>query len=356
MAAAGRVETASGGLAGNASALSAEETAFATSLANDGQGRLFENRPSAGDADAEKKALVRQTLDADAKYSGGIVQYVKNAPLDATDTTTMLLNRLLERRAALPPLPVLPHAERLPSGERGLSLAALQGIRRFYDRHGGLSKTMGDVCKEEGFAASVVALTRGSGLSLAETLAIEGEAAGVDVSGIVGRASDFFSYSWTGTRLEDMLGSIADVAPLLRRAEGELRLWVDMFAASQNLLAGAFRDEAHPKGSAGYAARKEDTDRIFDDALLTVRSVVFYCSPLVGEWVAPRHGFLSPERDERGVEHPWHRHGPAAISRAPLPEPSCRPSDATPLPLCAAASRATHSLSRAAQERGASLS
>ena len=234
----------------------------------------------------------------------------------AADVTKTLLERLLERRAALPRLPVLTHDKRRPSGERGLSLAALEGIRRFYADHGGLSKTMGEVCKQEGFEASVVALTRGSGLSLAETLAIEGEKIGVDTSGIVGRASDFFSYSWTGTRLEDMLGAIADAAPKLARG-GELRVWVDMFAASQNLLAGAFRDEAHPKGSVGYAARKEDTDTIFDDALFAVRSVIFYCSPLVGEWVAPRHGFLSPERDERGVEHPWTRHGPAAISRAP---------------------------------------
>ena len=41
MAAAGRVERASGGLAGNAPVLSAEEMAFATSLVNEGQGHLF---------------------------------------------------------------------------------------------------------------------------------------------------------------------------------------------------------------------------------------------------------------------------------------------------------------------------
>ena len=246
---------------------------------------------------------------------------VTPTPESPEAATLALLERLLQRRAALPPLPVLPHDQRRPSGERGLSLAALDGIRRFYERHGGLDKTMGDVCKEKGFEASVVALTRGSGLSLAETLVLEGEAAGVDTEGIVGPASDFFSYSWTGTRLEDMLGAIADAAPRLASG-GDARLWVDMFAASQNLLAGAFRDAAHPKGSAGYAARKEDTDTIFDNALLAVRSVVFYCSPLVGEWVAPEHGFLSPERDERGVEHPWRRHGPAAISRALPPAPS----------------------------------
>lgn len=70
---------ASGGLAGNTSVLSAEEMAFATSLVNEGQGHLFENWPAPGDADAEKKALIQQIMDSDAKYSGGVVQYIKNA-------------------------------------------------------------------------------------------------------------------------------------------------------------------------------------------------------------------------------------------------------------------------------------
>ena len=47
----------------------------------------------------------------------------------AAATTLWLLERLLQRRAALPPLPVLPHDRRRPSGERGLSLAALEGRR-----------------------------------------------------------------------------------------------------------------------------------------------------------------------------------------------------------------------------------
>eukprot|EP00966_Prymnesium_polylepis_P118203 2732954-Prymnesium_polylepis.1 len=46
-------------------------------------------------------------------------------------------------------------------------------------------------------------------------------------------------------------------------------VWVDMFAASQNLLAGAFRDPAVTKEAdpEGYLARKEDTDQLFDGAL-----------------------------------------------------------------------------------------
>ena len=45
-------------------------------------------------------------------------------------------------------------------------------------------------------------------------------------------------------------------------------VWVDMFCASQNLLAGVYRDaRLVAKASAAYRARKEDTDALFDGAL-----------------------------------------------------------------------------------------
>lgn len=69
----------SGGLEGNASVLSPEEAIFAASMAKAGQGHLFENWPAPGEKDAEKKALIQQIMQADAKYGGGIVQYIKNA-------------------------------------------------------------------------------------------------------------------------------------------------------------------------------------------------------------------------------------------------------------------------------------
>ena len=62
-----------------------------------------------------------------------------------------------------------------------------------------------------------------------------------------------------------------------RAADGRRRyVWVDMFCASQNLLAGVYRDPAVTKQAdpAGYAARKEDTDRIFDDALDAVDEIL----------------------------------------------------------------------------------
>ena len=88
-----------------------------------------------------------------------------------------------------------------------------------------------------------------------------------------------------------------------------------MFCASQNLLAGKYRDDArYPKGTDEYKARKEDTDSIFDDALAAVADIIFYASPLVGEWVAPEHPFLQPEH--AAAAHPWTRVGPAAVTRA----------------------------------------
>ena len=92
-------------------------------------------------------------------------------------------------------------------------------------------------------------------------------------------------------------------------------VWIDMFCASQNLLGGVYRDDAnHPKGSPGYKARKEDTDHIFDDALDAVSVVIFYLSPLEGEWQAPPHAYLADDRGEPLAG--WIRHGPNAVTRA----------------------------------------
>ena len=116
-----------------------------------------------------------------------------------------------------------------------------------------------------------------------------------------------------------MLASIQDVVQPLEAEGGERRVWVDMFCASQNLLAGVYCSPSISKESdpAGYYARKEDTNRIFDDALEAIDEVYFYCSPLVGLWNAPPHPFLSPQREAKGAPaQPWVRRGAAAITRA----------------------------------------
>jgi len=225
-----------------------------------------------------------------------------------------LLDALHEDRAQ-PRLPVRTHAARLSSGDRGISLACVRALREWYRARGALDKVMGDVCKEEGFGASVVAITRSTGLSLAESLVLT--AGEREMGALVSRATSFFSYSWTGTKLGDMLDAVERTVAKLEAADGRRRfVWVDMFCASQTLLAGVFRDPAITKEAdpAGYAARKEDTDRIFDDALDAVDELLLYCSPLTGEWQAPLHLFLLPERGSPPAN--WLRRGPGSISRA----------------------------------------
>ena len=125
----------------------------------------------------------------------------------AEELGAVLLDALRHDRAT-PALPVRTHAERLPSGDRGLSLAALRALRTFYRAHGGLDKVMADVCKQADFETNVCKLTRSTGLSLAESLALTAEARGADASALVSRATTFFSYSWTGTKLGDMLEAV----------------------------------------------------------------------------------------------------------------------------------------------------
>ena len=87
-----------------------------------------------------------------------------------------------------------------------------------------------------------------------------------------------------------------------------------MFCASQNLLAGTFEPERFERGSAERAARKEDTDTIFDSALDAVSELLLYCSPLTGRWRAPAHPYLLESRGEPPAE--WMRSGPGATTRA----------------------------------------
>ena len=89
-----------------------------------------------------------------------------------------------------------------------------------------------------------------------------------------------------------------------------------MFCASQNLLAGVFRDAAVTKDSdpEGYRAREEDTDRIFDEAIDAVDETFVYVEPLAGEWRAPPHPFFIAEQGEPAEG--WMRRGPSALTRA----------------------------------------
>ena len=117
----------------------------------------------------------------------------------------------------------------------------VRGARCFFGNVGLLDKVMGDVCKEAGSETSVCALTLSTGLSLAESIVLCAESRKEDAASLVGEAETFFSYSWTGTKLGDMLGAVDRELERLEAADGRKRyVWVDMFCASQNLLAGHY--------------------------------------------------------------------------------------------------------------------
>ena len=237
----------------------------------------------------------------------------------------LLLTSLLDDSARPCTRPVVAHAQRLSSGGRGVGLPLLRALRALYAERGGLRDSVADVCKRAGCATSVCALTASTGLSLAESVVLAGERAAVDTSALVGPALLFFSYSWTGTLLADMLDAVERALERLRAESGvdEARLfvWIDLFCASQNLLAGAFlpadaseRRRLKDERPAEYRACKEDTDRIFDDALAQISVMVLYLAPLHGKWDAPRHPYLDAERGEPPAG--WVREGPVAPTRA----------------------------------------
>ena len=124
-------------------------------------------------------------------------------------------------------LPVLPNSKRRRSGQRGMTRALLFGVKAFFEQHNALDKTMQDIVNEPGFPFSACELTKSSGLSLTETLvrdayreADEGEG----IEQLVGEATCFFSYSWTGTKLRDLLAAIERALAKLEAADGKVRV------------------------------------------------------------------------------------------------------------------------------------
>ena len=233
-------------------------------------------------------------------------------------------------RLAPDALPVEKHADRMASGLRGLSLPALRALRQFFEQRDALRRPMTDICRSDGVNFSACALTASTGLSLAETIVRRCKADGLsptEWTSLVGPATCFFSYSWTGTAVGDMLDSIMRVIDRLEAEDGKARfVWIDMFGASQNLLAGAYlpsggaaREALKTSDRCAFLACKEDTDRIFDSAIDAVDEILFYFSEMGGQWDAPPHPFLLAERGDNSPpmrNERWVRTGPGALSRA----------------------------------------
>ena len=175
---------------------------------------------------ASKKKTV---APADPRSAKTTVKFKVDVPkgLTAQELTIHLLDALAAKEERVT-LPILKTSERRRSGLRGWSRTALYGARDFYAKQGALDKVMQDVVNEPGFAFSACELTKSTGLSLTETLVREaGEGEGIEE--LVGEATCFFSYSWTGTKLRDLLAAIERVLAKLEAADGKRRyVWVDM--------------------------------------------------------------------------------------------------------------------------------
>lgn len=239
--------------------------------------------------------------------------------MEAVDEEASLMNvlkALLDAKEQ-PPMPIQSHAERIPSSQRGVSIVFLRVLRAFYTELGAINKLMGDVCKEEGSTISVCALTRSTGLSLSESVLLKDRRVALP---FIKDATTFFSYSWTDTRLGDMLDAVERKMAALEREDGRTRyVFIDMICVSQNLVAGVFLSprvstEYDRGGEAAVHEELEDIRNLMDSAMGEVGELLFYCSPLMESWTAPRHPYLLPDRGE--PPEPWTRRGPAAMTRA----------------------------------------
>ena len=247
-----------------------------------------------------------------------------SAPADeqAAEALALHILELLleESRKTQVKLPVQKHSKRMKSGGRGFSLPFLRALGRFYEARDAIALEMGDICKSATLEENVCTLTASTGLSLIESCVLLAKRKGLDASALFAPATTFFSYSWTGSPLADVVAAVQRGVGRLGKGGsgrgGKPRfVWLDMLCASQNLLAGKYEDEArHPKGTPGYAARKEDTDDLFDGALDACGELIFYLAPLVDEWDAPPHPPLRADRAAPPL--PRRRKGPRATTRA----------------------------------------
>ena len=162
-------------------------------------------------------------------------------PKDPTALAASLL-ATLHRDTSCPELPIKAHDDRLGSGRRGVSLDFLRGVRAFFGEHVACSTTRWSSPARRRAARRACAPSPVVGWPLARReLRDHVRAAEADVSLFVGAATTFFSYSWTGTKLADMLYAIIRQVEALEKEDGKRRyVWIDMFCACQNLLANVF--------------------------------------------------------------------------------------------------------------------
>ena len=225
----------------------------------------------------------------------------------------------------MPIVPVVPHERRMGSAQRGLSIAALKALRRFYASHGGGTRTVAEMISPGSGSEGVCSLSQSTGLSLVETLALAAAAptGGTGSTGSLGRLTGSsvkdgclsLSAGYSGvafevkrcsgaagllgpattfvrcpnpesTSLLALLDAIVETSEHLDRdfedredeamlmgtavaaAPGSRYVWLEAFAVSQPLVYGLFSPQLCDPGSDERAAREEHpTQLLVEEAL-----------------------------------------------------------------------------------------
>lgn len=200
-------------------------------------------------------------------------------------------------------MPVTPHTHRVPAARRGVSLAFLRAVCRFFAKHGGVTGELahtcgGGFCDARGTTSSLrvtlSTLTAHTGLSLVESCMQHAARLGLDASPLFGRATTFISYTAQGSSLADVGTAAQRALRRLQLAEqrtgggGARFLWLETLSASPLLASGSFlQGDSYSHGTAEHAARTEDAGANLDGPLAACREHVLYLTPLFDPWIAP---------------------------------------------------------------------
>jgi len=224
------------------------------------------------------------------------------------------LHAIARQSSTLPAVPVHTPEQRMPSSERGLSLSALRALRRFYAQQELEGVTLREL-RWGGGSAHPCALTRHTGLSVAETLVLQAESAEAVISpigqvprkcivassvgygvavqserviGVAQLVAPVTTYvdctaASDATPLIDVLDAITKlVAEEEEEAErmeatfvpAERYVWLEVFATSPTMLTGAFMPQRFEP--AARAVRTEDLEAAVEEARTAAREVFVY--------------------------------------------------------------------------------
>ena len=230
-------------------------------------------------------------------------------------------------------MPVKPHAHRVPAVRRGVSVAFVRAVCRFFAKSGGVGGELAQVIggSSSGLGVTLSTLTAHTGLSLVESCMLHAARLGIDCSMLFGSVTTHVSYATGGASLGEV-GVMVQRA--LRRLQsmderiggGQMRyLWLDALCSSPNLATGRYLldggrslGEESSRGTPEHAARTEEYGPALDATLHACHEQIVYLTPLVDGWTAPACPPLDPSLGATprpgGAGHS--SRGPRALQRA----------------------------------------